>query len=386
MSPELFNTYVDWLIKASGIFIMICLGIVLLIIFFEWVKGKLAGKKRRRIIKDEHYHELIDAANRKMQVVNRQIQSLDRCSKEIEALTRTLDRKTDSFIDTLQEKLLQYRETAGMLKDIERNIHQSVQTLQENPIMSKIEERLAEIIDANMDSFSKDLQDRLFQYRETTGLLESIGQNIRQSAVTLQGSPLATGIENLNRVLNTKSNSFVRFIKENMTEYERTANRLQRIDNNIHSSAASISESAVLLEKRDRELKDEINCLLSLEGKNEEDMDYLIRSHRRQRKNRFGLHFSYESELSFYLNYPMDIIPMPAVGKRVLKEHLECETLEDVLSVMLLRQRKGLYKIRDMGERSITALEEYFMEIGLLEIKNKTFYTSRLCISSNCVP
>lgn len=385
MSPEVFNTYVDWFIKASGILILICLGTVLLIIFFDWVKEKLASKKHRRIIKDEHFQELTDAANRKTQVVNRQIQSLDRCSKEIEVLTQTLDKKAGSIIDTLQEKLLQYRETARMLKDMERSIHQSVQILQENPLMGKIEERLSEVLDTKIDSFTKDLQDRLLQYRETAGLLESIDQNIHQSVVRLQGSPLATEIENLNRVLNTKSNPFVRFIRENMTEYKQMANRLQRIENNIHSSAASISDSAILLEKRDRELKDEINCLLSLEGKSEEDMDYLIRSHKRQRKNRFGLHFSYESELSFYLDYPMGIIPMPAVGKRVLKEHLECETLEDVLSVMLLQQRKGLYKIRDMGERSIMALEEYFMEIGLLEIKNKSFYTSRLCIPSGCV-
>ncbi|GAB6122502.1 hypothetical protein JCM30204_36510 [Dysgonomonas termitidis] len=48
MSPELLNTYVDWLFKALGIFILICLGMSFLFIFFDWVKKTLAKKKNRK--------------------------------------------------------------------------------------------------------------------------------------------------------------------------------------------------------------------------------------------------------------------------------------------------------------------------------------------------
>lgn len=379
MSPELLNTYVDWLFKALGIFILICLGISFLVIFFDWVKEKLAKKKNRRILKDEHYQELVDAANRKTQVVNRQIQSLDKCSKEIETLTQILNNKTDSFINILQEKLLQYKDTASLLKGIDESIHQSVQTLQENPLMNKIEERLTEILRDRMNPFTKELDHNLSQYKETTNLLKEIDGSIINSVATIQN----TGIENLNQLLTIKNSPFIHFIQQNLADYKRTANLLQRVDNNIHTSASNIGESAILLEKRDRELKEEINCLLSLEGKSQEDMDHLIRKYRQTRKNKYGLCFNYELELSFYLDYPIDVITMPTVGKRVLKEYFKCETLEDVLSVMLLHQKKGLYKIKDIGGRSIMDMEDYFIEIGLLEIKNKKFYTSKLCIPGN---
>lgn len=379
MSPELLNTYVDWLFKALGIFILICLGISFLHFFFDWVKENLANRKHHKIIEDEHYQELIDAANRKTQVVNRQIQSLDRCSKEIEALTQILNNKTDSFIRALQEKLLQYRDTVHILRNIDQSIQQSVQTLNNNPFMNRIEERLAEILDMKMSSFTKDLNGNLSQYKEITNLLKEIDESIINSAATFQNA----GIENLNQLLTIKNNPFICVIQQNLADYKQTANLLQRIDNNIHTSASNIGESTILLEKRDRELKEEISCLLSLEGKSQEDMDHLIRKHRQTRKNKYGLCFNYESELSFYLDYPIDVITMPTVGKRVLKEYFKCETLEDVLSVMLLHQKKGLFKIKDIGGRSIMDMEDYFVEIGLLEIKNKRFYTSKLCIPAN---
>jgi hypothetical protein len=87
-----------------------------------------------------------------------------------------------------------------------------------------------------------------------------------------------------------------------------------------------------------------------------------------------------ESELAFHLDYPIDILPIPMVAKNILKNKFKCEYLKDVLSVMLLQQRKGLtHNVRNMGKKSIVELENYFCEIGLLTIKNKC-YISPLCI------
>ncbi|MFV0362736.1 MAG: hypothetical protein ACK5LL_06565 [Suipraeoptans sp.] len=319
MSPELFNTFVDWFIGALGISVLVLIAFTLAMGFYDWIKEKCT---HRKMIEEQHYQDLVESANRKIQVINRQIQSLDKCSKEIEGMTEILNKKTDSFLHTLQEKLLQYRETTAVLKDIDGNIQKSASVIKENPLLNSIED--------------------------------------------------------LAGLLGKKADILMRTIEKNASNYQGTAILLKRIDANMRLSAASINESAVLLEKRDKDLQNEISILLSLEGKTDKEIDYLIHSYKAKSKNKFGLQFNQESELSFYLDYPIDILPIPMTAKNIFRNKFKCEYLEDVLSVMLLQQRKGLtYNIRNMGKKSIVELENYFCEIGLLTINNK-HYTSDL--------
>lgn len=322
MSPALFNTYVDWFIGALAISLLVLIAFALAMGFYDWIKEKCT---HRKMIEEQHYQDLMKSANRKIQVINRQIQSLDKCSKEIEDMTEILNKKTDSFLHTLQEKLLQYRETTAILKDIDGNIQKSVSVIKENPLLNSIE--------------------------------------------------ALTGI------LGKKADILMSTIEKNASDYEGTAMLLKKIDTNMRLSAASINESAVLLEKRDKDLQNEISVLLSLEGKTDKEIDHLIHSYKAKSKNKFGLQFNQESKLAFYLDYPIDTLPIPMVVKNIFKNKFKCEYLEDVLSVMLVQQRKGLIcNVRNMGKKSIVELENYFCEIGLLAIENKC-YISPLCIT-----
>lgn len=321
MSPELFSTYVNWIIGTLGISVLILIAFTIAMGFYDWIKEKCT---HRKMTEEQHYQDLMDSANRKIQVVNKQIQSLDKCSKEIENMTEVLNTKTDLFLHTLQDKLLQYRETTAILKDIDGNIQKSVSVIKENPLLNSIEA--------------------------------------------------------LTRLLGKKADTLIRTIEKNASDYKGIAALFKKIDTDMRLSAASINKSAVLLEKRDQDLQNEINVLLSLEGKTDKEIDYLIYSYKTKSKNKFGLQFNYESEQAFYLDYPIDILPIPMVAKNIFRNKFKCEYLEDVLSVMLLQQRKGLtYNVRNMGKKSIIELENYFCDIGLLTIKNKS-YTSQLCI------
>lgn len=265
MSPELLNYYVDKLINASLIFILTIVSFSFLGVFLCRIKNKWTNRKRRRTTKDDCFQELLDSANRKTQVINRQIQSLDKCSERIEDLIEIVDKKIDHFTNNLDVKLEQFRKIAGLLKDM---------------------------------------------------------------------------------------------------------------DNSIKRSATSISNNTDILERRDKELQDEIKCLLSLEGKTGKERNALLRTHKDKKVNKYGLSFNRNPENAIYLDSPIDMLPMPSIGKRALKTHFKCENLEDVLSVMLLQQRKGLLqRSRNIGKKSVVAMEDYFSELGLLIIKDKC-YTS----------
>lgn len=320
MESKIFDPCVIWLIGIAVLPMIICL---LANNFFRITK-KRKFKKIQKQMSGEKYQDLITFAERKVQAINKQVEALDRCSKDIEMLTETLDKKTGAFIYALQERLKDYRETACILKEIDESIQNSVSTI--------------------------------------------------------QGSRLISSIEALTEILDKKADRFVNAIEKSTSDYEGTAGRLRRIESNIHLSATSISKSAVLLEKRDRELKDEVSLLLSLEGKTESEIDFLLRSYKKHNKNKFGLQFNHESELAFYLDYPVDILPIPQMAKSALKVQLKCDYLEDVLSVMLLQHRKGmLSNTRNIGRKSIGELEDYLCEIGLLTVKDR-HYTSQLSI------
>jgi|GEM_PF-6125971 hypothetical protein len=366
MTPELFNTYVDRFIGTIIIFVFLAF----VVNFCWWINEK---RKQRKAIKEQHYQDLIDSANRKIQVVNRQIQSLDRCSKEIESMTETLNTKTDSFITTLQNKLLQYKETTSILREIDESIRKSVSIIRENTLMNGIE-GLTELIDKKTDSFLETIKSGTVEYAK------DIDASIQKSMLIVQENSLITRIENFSELLNQKTDSFIDTIEKNTLESKNATGLLKKADAGIHLSATQINESAIILEKRDRELKEEINCLLSLEGKTTEEIDYLTRSYNRQKKNKFGLRFNHESELSYHLDYPINILPIPQMAKQVLKEQFGCVCVEDVLSMMLLKQRRGmLTAIRYIGKKSITELEDYLCEIGLLVMVNR-YYTSPLSI------
>lgn len=322
MKTEVFDSYVIGMISIAIASLFIPIGLHILLNYFSRIKKRLKLNKMQKQINKEEYQDLIDSANRKIQLVNKQILSLDRCSKEIERLTEVLDKKTDSFIHSLYEKLLQYRETATLLKEIDESIQKSVSVISENTLMK--------------------------------------------------------GIEGLTGLIDQKMDSFIQTIENNALKSENMADLLKEVDTRIHLLATNINESAIILEKRDRELKEEISCLLSLEGKTNEEIDYLTRSYNKQKKNKFGLRFNFESELAYYLDYPINVLPIPQMAKNALKDQFECVCIEDVLSMMLLKQRRGmLTAVRHIGKKSITDLEDYLCETGLLIMVNR-YYTSPL--------
>lgn len=168
MSPELFNTYVDWFIEAVAISVLVLIAFTFAMGFYDWIKEKCT---HRKMIEEQHYQDLIESSNRKIQVINRQIQSLDKCSKEIEGMTEILNNKTDSFIHTLQEKLLQYRETTAILKDIDGNIQKSVSVIKENPLLNSIE-TLTGLLGKKADTLMRTIEKNASDYRGTAALLK----------------------------------------------------------------------------------------------------------------------------------------------------------------------------------------------------------------------
>lgn len=72
----------------------------------------------------------------------------------------------------------------------------------------------------------------------------------------------------------------------------------------------------------------------------------------------------------------VSVIDMPAIGRNILLEQLCCETVQDILLIMVAyRSRKTMARIPSLGMESIHALELFMVKEGLMTIE-KGIYDS----------
>lgn len=281
MNPELFNTYVDWLIKALSMFVLAVMTLELLCIPLDWVQDKLRKRKKYKFITDEEFQEVLESTNRKTQVINKQLVALDRCSDEL-----------DKFIGVFQKSFSQYEQTADRLKKLDDDIHYSTASIQKSI--------------ASLDDRDKEHQN--------------------------------------------KADAFICILQEYLSQYSKITDRLKSIDKNIHGSANSICRSTTLLDKRDKELKEEIENLLYLE---------------KYPDRRPELH----------LDKSIDCLDLSASVKYKLRNQ-NCTTIGDAMGLMLKYQRKGLLQLKGVGKHTVYRLEARIDELGLIQIQNGSYLSA----------
>ena len=200
--------------------------------------------------------------------------------------------------------------------------------------LGRCSEELNRLIDIFQKSFS--------QYEETADRLKNLDNDIHHSTASIQKSIALLDVRDKEQ--QNKADTFICMLEECLSQYSKTTDRLKSIDKNIHGSANSISKSTLLLDTRDKELKEEIANLLYLEKYPDKKPE-------------------------IHLDKSIECLDLSASIKCKLRVQ-NCKTISDAMNLMLKYQRKGLLQLRGVGKHTVYMLETRIEELGLIKIHN----------------
>lgn len=200
--------------------------------------------------------------------------------------------------------------------------------------LGRCSEELNRFIDIFQKSFS--------QYEETADRLKNLDNDIHHSTASIQKSIALLDVRDKEQ--QNKADTFICMLEECLSQYSKTTDRLKSIDKNIHGSANSISKSTLLLDTRDKELKEEIANLLYLEKYPDKKPE-------------------------IHLDKSIECLDLSASIKCKLRVQ-NCKTISDAMNLMLKYQRKGLLQLRGVGKHTVYMLETRIEELGLIKIHN----------------
>lgn len=186
------------------------------------------------------------------------------------------------------------------------------------------------------------------QYEQTADRLKKLDDDIYYSTANIQKS--IASLDDRDKEQQIKVDAFICILQQCLSQYSKTTDRLKSIDKNIHGSANSISKSSTLLDKRDKELKEEIENLLY----QEKHPDRKPEAH---------------------LEKSIDCLDLSASVKYKLRNQY-CTTIGDAMNLMLKYQRKGLLQLNGVGKHTVYMLEARIEELGLIHIQNGIYLSA----------
>ena len=186
------------------------------------------------------------------------------------------------------------------------------------------------------------------QYEKTADRLSNLDNDIHHSTASIQKSIALLDVRDKEQ--QNKADTFICMLEECLSQYSKTTDRLKSIDKNIHGSANSISKSTLLLDTRDKELKEEIANLLYLEK------------------------YPYKKP-EIHLDKSIESLDLSASIKCKLRVR-NCKTIGDAMNLMLQYQRKGLLQLRGVGKHTVYMLETRIEELGLIKIQNGLYVST----------